>query len=129
MGGSPLTSGIRFLGSCIYTGSSMSAVADESAIDVQTTHLESMLSSEREHEVDRLVVDRRTEEIPRDIDLLKIAQHDEPCLPLAGALSLQVHLALKDLMTTRDVLPENWLIAMKVFWAKKLYLSVDSWLP
>jgi hypothetical protein len=47
----------------------------------------------------------------------------------AGALSLQVHLALKDLMTTRDVLPENWLIAMKVFWAKKLHLSVDSWLP
>jgi hypothetical protein len=87
----------------IYVG------CDESAIDVQATHLETMLSSEREHEVDRLVVDRRTEEIPRDIDLLKIAQHDEPCLPLAGALSLQVHLALKDLMTTRDVLPENWL--------------------
>jgi hypothetical protein len=88
-----------------------------------------MLSSEREHEVDRLVIDRRTEEIPRDIDLLKIAQHDEPCLPLAGALSLQVHLALKDLMTTRNVLPENWLITMKIFRAEKLHFSVDSWLP
>jgi hypothetical protein len=107
----------------IYVGS------NEGAIDIEATHLEAMLSSEREHQIDGLVVDRRTEEIPRDIHFLKITQHDEPCLPLAGALSLQVHLALKDLMTTRDVSPENWLIAVKIFWAKKLHLSVDSWLP
>jgi hypothetical protein len=32
-------------------------------------------------------------------------------------------------MTARDVSPENWLIAVKIFWAEKLHLSVDSWLP
>jgi hypothetical protein len=88
-----------------------------------------MLSSEREHQIDGLVVNRRTEKIPRDIHLLEIAQHDEPCLPLASPLSLQVHLALKDLVTTRDVSPENWLIAVKIFWAEKLHLSVNSRLP
>jgi hypothetical protein len=36
---------------------------------------------------------------------------------------------LKDLVTTRDVLPENWLITMKVFRAKEFHLSVYSWLP
>jgi hypothetical protein len=32
-------------------------------------------------------------------------------------------------MTTRDVSPENWLIAVKIFWAEKLHLSVNSRLP
>ena len=107
----------------IYVGS------NEGAIDVEATHFEAMLSSEREHQIDGLVVDSGAEEVLGKINLLKITQNNESSLALASTLCLQIHLALKNLMTTRDLASENRLIAMKVLRTQKLHFSVNSWLP
>ena len=69
------------------------------AVDIQSTHLETMLRCKRKHKIDGLVVDSTTEKIAIRIRSLEISKSDKTSLALVQVtggvtLAVEIHLGL-----------------------------------